>query len=175
MHYGKLSVAEKSHFFFDTVKTKSSFREIPLLPETEEILKKVRENQIIEHGLKGKKWEEEEPFVDMVFTSTKGTPVRNGDVNRAIKTAIAKANLRESKLAETENREPSLIPDFSTHCFRHTFVTLCKKNGIPYEHIQLYVGHSEKEMTKYYDHNKPEITTEDFKDISFLDFGTKME
>ena len=175
LHYGRLSDNEKCHFFFDTVKTKASFRIIPLLPETEEVLKRVKEEQAVERSQNGKKWKEKEPFDDMVFTSSVGTPVRNGDLNRSIKTVIAKANSKEIALAKLENREPRLLPDFSSHCFRHTFVTLCKKNGIPYEHIQLYVGHSEKEMTKYYDHNKPQITTEDFKDISFFNFGTKME
>ena len=175
LHYGKLSKSEKCHFFFDSVKTKSSNRTIPLLPETEKVLKKVREKQYVERGENRKIWKQEEPFEDLVFTTSSGTPVTCGDVNRTIKKVIAKVNSSEIELAKLENREPHLLPDFSTHCFRHTFVTLCKKYGIPYEHIQLYVGHSEKEMTKYYDHNKVVVTTEDFKNMSVLNHGVELE
>ena len=39
-------------------------------------------------------------------------------------------------MARFENREPRELKPFSPHCFRHTFITRCKKNGIPYEIIQ---------------------------------------
>ena len=175
LHYGKTSDEEKCHFFFTTTKTKASSRTIPLLPETKKVFERVKEIQCIERGQNAKLWKEEEPFDDMIFTCSCGMPVRYGDLNRALKKIIARANVKEMELAKIMGREACLIQEFSPHCFRHTFVTLCKKKGIPYEHIQLYVGHSEKEMTKYYDHNKTEITAEDFKDILFLENGTKME
>lgn len=174
LHYGRTSDEESCHFFFTTPKTKKSERVIPLFPETEEVLKKVKEKQLLERGLHSKEWKEKAPFDDLVFTTSKGAPVRYGDVNRTIKKAVVKANLKEQELAKIENREPHFLKEFSPHCFRHTFVTLCKMKGIPYEYIQLYVGHSNKEMTKYYDHNKVELTTEDFKNVTFLNYGVKM-
>ena len=50
--------------------------------------------------------------------------------------AVTKANLQEEELAKAENREPRVLEMFSPHCFRHTFITRCKKNGIPYEIIK---------------------------------------
>ena len=67
-----------------------------------------------------------------------------------------------------EMTEPFILKPFSPHCFRHTFVTRCKKNGVPYETIQPYVGHSEKEMTAYYNHEKQEIDVSTLNKISFL-------
>lgn len=81
---------------------------------------------------------------------------------------ILKANLQEEEIAKFADREPRELKGFSPHCFRHTFITRCKKRGIPYETIKSYVGHSKEEMTAYYDQNKPEIDYENLKKISFL-------
>ncbi len=168
LHYARLVDDESCHFFFTTPKTESGNRKIPLLAETEAILRRVRKKQLRNKMLFASTWEQEPPFEDMVFTSQTGMPVRYGDVNRTIKIVITKANLQEEELAKLENREPHLIKEFSPHCFRHTFVTRCRMKGIPYETIQPYVGHSDKEMTAYYDHNKPEVDYSKLKEASFL-------
>ncbi|MCI5986984.1 MAG: site-specific integrase, partial [Faecalimonas umbilicata] len=159
---------ESCHFFFTTPKTETSNREIPLLPETEAILKRVHKKQLRNRMLYATQWKNEEPFDDMVFTTQQGMPIRYGDVNRTIKTVILKANLQEEELAKFENREPFTLKPFTPHCFRHTFVTRCKINGVPYETIQLYVGHSDKETTAYYNHEKPEIDISTLNKVSFL-------
>lgn len=168
LHYAKLSEDDVCHFFFTTPKTDTSERKVPLLPELEVVLKRVRKKQLTSRMMHAKEWHQEPPFEDMVFTASNGAPVRYGDVNRTIKKAVVKANIQEAELAKFENREPFVLKEFSPHCFRHTFVTRCKMNGVPYEVIQLYVGHSNKEMTMYYDHNKLEISVGDFSKVSFL-------
>ena len=167
LHYGKVRENESCHFFFTSPKTTTSDRCIPLLPETEMILKRVRKRQLRNRMLYGSQWETTPPFDDMVFTTQQGAPVRYGDVNRTIKSVVLKANLQEEELAGFEKREPFVLKPFSPHCFRHTFVTRCKMNGVPYE-IQSYVGHSDKETTAYYDHNKQIVDMESLKHISLL-------
>lgn len=168
LHYGKLTADDKVHFFFTTPKTETSDRTIPMLPETEAVLRRVLKKQLMNKTLNASRWHQEPPFEDMVFTSVQGTPVMYGDVNRAIKKAVVKANLQEEELAKFEGREPFVLKEFSPHCFRHTFVTRCKQKGISYETIQPYVGHSDREMTEYYDHNKPDMDVDGLKKISFL-------
>lgn len=168
LHYAKLTADEQCHFFFTSPKTESSDRIIPLLPETEAIFKRVRRKQMRNRMLFASVWNQEPPFDNMVFTTQQGVPVRYGDVNRTIKTVVLKANLQEEEIAKFEEREPFELKGFSPHCFRHTFITRCKKRGIPYETIKPYVGHSKEEMTAYYDHNKPEIDYENLKKISFV-------
>lgn len=168
LHYSKVEENESCHFFFTTPKTETSNREIPLLPETEAILKRVRKKQLRNRMLYATQWKNEEPFDDMVFTTQQGMPIRYGDVNRTIKTVILKANLQEEELAKFENREPFTLKPFTPHCFRHTFVTRCKMNGVPYETIQLYVGHSDKETTVYYNHEEPEMDISTLNKVSFL-------
>lgn len=165
LHYARLNEDESCHFFFTSPKTEISDRVIPLLPETEAILKKVRKKQLRNKMINASIWKEEQPFENMVFTASNGAPVRYGDVNRTIKMVVAKANLQEEELANFEKREPFVLKPFSPHCFRHTFITRCKKNGIPYDVIKPYVGHSREEMTAYYDHNETEI---DFSDLAKL-------
>lgn len=168
LHYAKVTDEEPCHFFFTTPKTETSDRIIPLLPETEAIFKRVKKKQLRNRMLFASVWKEEGEFENMVFTSQDGAPVRYGDVNRTIKKVILKVNLQEEEIAKFEGREPRELKPFSPHCFRHTFITRCKKNGIPYETIKPYVGHSREEMTAYYDHTKPEIDYENLKKISFL-------
>ena len=168
LHYAKVNEDEPCHFFFTTPKTESSERIIPLLPEMEAVLKRVRKKQLTMRMMHATEWHQEPEFEDMVFTASNGSPVRYGDVNRTIKKAIVKANLQEEEIAKFEKREPFVLAEFSPHCFRHTFVTRCKLNGVPYEVIQMFVGHSNKEMTMYYDHNKLEIGIKDFSNVSFL-------
>lgn len=170
LHYGVLDDNESCHFFFTTPKTKSSERTIPLLPDTEEILRRVKKIQLMNKKLYSKKWRQEEGFEDMVFTTKQGTPIRYGDVNRSIKNVIVKANLQEEELATEEGREPYIMKPFSPHCFRHTFITRCKKNGVPYETLQPYVGHSTKEMTEYYNHHREEM---DVELLSSIDLGVR--
>lgn len=167
LHYAKVNDEEPCHFFFTTPKTKTSERKIPMLPETEEILRRVHKSQLLNRILYAKKWKQEDPFEDMVFTTMQGAPIRYGDVNRSIKTIIAKINMQEEELAKLENREPVEMMPFSPHCFRHTFITRCKMNGVPYETIQPYVGHSTKEMTEYYNHYKEEIDVGVLKSVNF--------
>ena len=167
LHYAKLKDDDSCHFFFTTPKTETSDRIIPLLPETEKIFQRVQRKQLMNKKLYASVWKQEAPFEDMVFTTQQGMPVRYGDVNRTIKTVIVHANLIETELAKLQGREPFLIKEFSPHCFRHTFVTRCKLNGVSYETIQPYVGHSDKKMTAYYNHSKPEMDIDGLKNVSF--------
>lgn len=169
LHYARLNDKEICHFFFTTPKTEMSNRVIPMLPETENILKRVKRKQLKNMLIYSSKWKQEAPFEDMVFTTQYGKPVRYGDVNRTIKSVVTKANVLEEEIAKLENREPFFLQPFSPHCFRHTFITRCRLSGLSYETIQPYVGHSNREMTAYYDHNKPEIDVENLSKISFVD------
>lgn len=168
LHYAKVTDDEPCHFFFTTPKTETSDREIPLLPETEEIFRRVKKKQLRNRMLFASVWKEDGEFENMVFTSQDGAPVRYGDVNRTIKKVVLKVNLQEEEMAKFEGREPRELKPFSPHCFRHTFITRCREKGIPYETIKPYVGHSTEEMTAYYDHNKEEIDYGNLKNISFI-------
>lgn len=168
LHYAKLKEEEACHFFFTTPKTETSERTIPMLPEMEVILRRVKSKQLRSRLLAGKKWNQKTEFEDMVFTSQYGAPVRYGDVNRTIKLAVVKANIQEAEVAKYEDREPYVLKPFSPHCFRHTFVTRCKTKGIPYEVIKPYVGHSNTATTMYYDHTKEEIDMSKLQKVSFL-------
>ncbi|MGX8851188.1 tyrosine-type recombinase/integrase [Amedibacillus sp. YH-ame10] len=168
LHYARLKDDEVCHFFFTTPKTEDSKRVIPLLSDMEKVLKRVLRKQLAIKALHASQWKQVEPFVDMVFTTQQGVPIRYGDVNRTIKNVVMKANLLEEEIAKLENRDPYYLEPFSPHCFRHTFVTKCKKSGVSYETIKNYVGHSKIEMTAYYDHNKPEMDIDDLNRISFV-------
>lgn len=168
LHYSRKNDYELCHFFFTSPKTEGSVREVPLLEETERALKRCKKRQLANKMLFGNKWKEEEPFDNMVFTSKDGAPVRYADVNRTIKTVINKINIAEQQLAELESRNPVIMENFSPHCFRHTYVTRCRENKVPLEVVQSIVGHSNEEMTLYYDHNEVKMDTSSLRKFSFL-------
>lgn len=162
LHYSRLDNNDICHFFYTTPKTEESIRTIPLLEITEKILKNHRKKQLLNKMQYSHKWKEKEPYDDLVFTTKDGVPVRYGDVNRTIKNIIDKVNMLEQKMAEAENREAKIMEPFSPHCFRHTYVTRCRENKVPFETIQAVVGHTTKEMTMHYDHEEKAL------DISLL-------
>ena len=45
------------------------------------------------------------------------------------------------------------VKDICVHCLRHSYISLCVNNGLPYTTIQKQVGHSEYLQTVYYSHS----------------------
>lgn len=167
LHYNKTNDEEQCHFFFTTPKTDTSDCEVPMLLETEKILKAVYSLQMENKAVYKNKWIQEEGFEDMVFTTKCGAPIRYGDVNRTIKTIVNKINVIEDESTKFEKRSPIHFKPFSPHCFRHSFVTRCRKHGVALGMVQLYVGHSNKEMSEYYNHQKIHIDLDMMERVSF--------
>ena len=62
-------------------------------------------------------------YSDWTFTNRYGTVMQPSSINRAIKRITKSYNEEEAAKAQSENREPVLLPDFSAHTMRHTFCT----------------------------------------------------
>ena len=70
-----------------------------------------------------------------IFKNRFGGVYREGPINHAIHRVVKNYNEEEKRKAEKENREPYLIPDFSTHDMRHyveclIMVSLSQKTSI---------------------------------------------
>ena len=61
-------------------------------------------------------------YTNLVFMNFKGKPHVPHGVNRAIKKIREAYNAEEMDRAAEENREPLLLPEFSVHHLRHTFL-----------------------------------------------------
>lgn len=87
-------------------------------------------------------------------------------IDGTIKRIISVYNQRESKEAETENREPELLPHISVHILRHTFCTRSVENGINIKTVQYLMGHSEIATTlNIYTHVNAEQVKSEMKKL----------
>jgi integrase len=124
-------------------KTKSGIRTIPMLEPVRNALlsekKRQEENGTVKIEIDG--------YSDWTFTNRYGTVMQPSSINRAIKRITKSYNEEEAAKAQSENREPVLLPDFSAHTMRHTFCTRMCEVEPRVKIIQVIMGHSDIQTT----------------------------
>jgi integrase len=145
--YGKCTSDGKYRFTWQTPKTTSSRRTIPMVPEVEAALHRQRLAQAQYRLCVGGKWKPLEGFENLVFPNMSGRPYRETHIRDFIVAIIQDINDEETALAEKERREPVLMVHFSPHCLRHSFATRCFECGLPPKTVQTIMGHSSTAMT----------------------------
>lgn len=81
-------------------------------------------------------------YSDFVFLNNNGNIHTYSAVYRTLKCVTASYNKWESQRAQSENRDPCLLPPISPHIFRHTFCTRMCENGMSPKVLQEIMGHS---------------------------------
>lgn len=123
-------------------------REIPILPEVLEMLKKYESSQK-KHwfALRSSAWIGESNFNDnYVFASQEGKELSIDAPLRKMKRKINNYN----KTIEAEDQK---LPVISLHSLRHTTASILENNGLPYSVLQEFLGHSKtKSVTGIYTH-----------------------
>ena len=135
-----------------TPKTFNSYRSIPFFGETEKIFLSWKKKQDYYKQKLGNRWRADSKFGDLVFTSTMGSPVTRYVIVHDIKKVMNNINLKESRKAYKEGREPKEITGVHPHCFRHTFATRCFEKGLDPLFVQSIMGHSNYATTVSYTH-----------------------
>ena len=126
-------------FHFESPKTESSIRDIPINKQCAISLKKqFIQKQVITNKSPISKRPDEE-FLDLLFTTKFNTPLNAQNICDAIKRIVDEINLMRDVSDELET--------FSCHCFRHTFATRCFEAGIQPKTVQSYLGHATLKMT----------------------------
>ena len=82
-----------------------------------------------------------------VFWKDGGGLYQKGEVDRAIDTIRESYNVKELENAQREGHEPILIPHFSCHSIRHTFISRLVESGANIKAVQDIAGHSSSSMT----------------------------
>ncbi len=130
---------EGCHFAVNTPKTKASIRTIPMtdtVAEAFEAEKRFQEElevscRVVIDG-----------YTDFIFINRFGDTQHYGTVNKAIKRIIRDCNL-ESLEKIKQGEKPVLLPNFSSHTFRHTFATRMCEANVNIKAIQSILGHSD--------------------------------
>lgn len=154
----------KCKYKVSTPKTVAGHRIIPMLPEVKQAL------------LKEKAYQKEvgltcnctiDGYTDFVFLNRDGRNHNQQSVNRAIKRILKEYNLEEMEKADKENREAVLLPNISSHIFRHTFATRYCENETNLKVIQSVLGHKDiaTTMNVYAEATKDKVK-ESFESLS---------
>ena len=83
-----------------------------------------------------------------IFKNRFGGVYREGPINHAIHRVVKNYNEEEKRKAEKENREPELVPDFSSYTMRHTFCTRFHECGPDDKALQDIMGHADYRTTR---------------------------
>jgi integrase len=123
----------KWRFDFHDPKTEKGRRKIPMTLKAYQILKKQR---FWKSGIESKGRRAPEGYEDLVFVTTKNTPISPRD------TTVVMRNI--------SNRIALKHPDFkplTPHTLRHTFATRCIECGMNPKTLQIILGHSTINIT----------------------------
>lgn len=164
---GTLIKVAGKEFYKGQVKTGSSRRTVPLLPEIAKRLKKHKVEQAKLRMMMGDKWEPVKGLEHLVFTTMFGKPLMSLSVGRYINSTVNAVNRIEAKRAEQEHRKPVVMETFCPHAMRHTFATRALEKGIPPKVVQSYLGHATIDVTmNIYTHVTEELEREEIKKIA---------
>ena len=133
--YMKYDGEETKNFHWETPKTKSSIRDVPINKICEEYLRK---QLVLKNKLKIR-FPNDSEFSEVIFVSNRNNPLNSAIYDQAIHKIINERNLL---LDPVEELEP-----FGGHTFRHTFATRCIESGVKPKTLQSYLGHATLEMT----------------------------
>lgn len=145
----------------DVPKTRTSERDIPMLDEVWNLLKKQKKEQAELKLSLGDKWIPDKGLEHLVFTSGYhrtgfGVPVSNGALNCDMK-----------KIVQQIRQQHESFPDITPHTLRHTFATRGLENGIPPKVMQELLGHTSITMTlDIYSHVLPDTKAQEIQKIA---------
>ena len=81
-------------------------------------------------------------YTDFIFLNRYGTVFYQASLNRALKRIIQTCNFEILDKTPLE-KEPLLLPNFTTHVLRHTFATRAAECGLGPHVLKAYLGHSD--------------------------------
>lgn len=148
-------IRNESRRYKDAPKSKSSYRDIPMLDNVAEILKQRRKNQSEIRLKMGKQWVSDDCLKNPVFTYNTGTVFWDTAIRVDIKKIVKKI---QKNHADFDHITP--------HTFRHTFATRGLEKGIPPKVMQTILGHATLAMTMdLYSHVLPNVKAEEMKKL----------
>lgn len=136
----------KYYFKFQSPKTKSGSRTIPMQEDVYQALKRQRV-QVKEMRIHAPNWRQEPGFENLVFLNVTGRPRQGMDFRNDLDRIEKAINKDRKKQAKEEGKEFEPIPHFHPHSLRHTFATRCFEAGIDAKTVQNYLGHASIAIT----------------------------
>ena len=101
-------------------------------------VKEVLQEQRIWHEDVTTRFQPQQGFEDLVFTSKTNRPIHESNIRSSIEYIVGRINAQNP----TEKFER-----FTPHCLRHTFATNCIAKGMRPKTLQKLLGHNSLQMT----------------------------
>ena len=144
--------------YMDSPKTISSVRDIPMLENVYQLLKKQRKKQLEDRMRMGELWKPEIGLDNLVFTNTYGKPIYRDRLNKEI-----------DKIVNRITSSGYTFPHITPHTFRHTFATRSIEQGIQPKTLQTILGHTDLSTTMdTYAHVLPDTKAAEMQKLSGL-------
>lgn len=124
----------KAIYEFHPPKSKAGKRNIPMSKQVKEVLQEQR----IWHEDMTTRFQPQQGFEDLVFTSKTNRPIHESNIRSSIDYIVDRINAQN----QTEKFER-----FTPHCLRHTFATNCIAKGMRPKTLQKLLGHNSLQMT----------------------------
>lgn len=134
-------------FRYQTPKSESSRRVVPLIPEVLEVLEMQRHQQQTLREERGSLWQPLKGMSSLVFTTRNGTPVQEVYLIKTLEKVTLQMQKIEREEAGKEGRRPYEIKRITPHTLRHTFATRVFENGLAPKTVQEILGHSSLSIT----------------------------
>lgn len=161
--YQKDIITGKFGFRFQTPKSHTSIRTVPLLPDIRRVLLEHRCNQ---HSVKAVNSLE---FKDLVFTTRNGTPIQECYIIKRLEYITKKMNEHEARIAATSGLAPVVHDRITPHTLRHSFATRAFESGLAPKTVQEILGHSSLSLTMdLYTHVTDDVKLKEMNKMSHL-------
>jgi len=148
----------QGNIFKGTPKTRTSYRDILMLNNVYNILKRIRKEQTTLKFKLGDKWKLLPNLKDLVFTTERGKHISGTWLGLEVR------RVEESIRAAGQD-----IEHIYPHSFRHTFATRCIESGMPPQVLKTILGHSTLAMTMdLYSHVLPNTKAQEMEKIANL-------
>lgn len=139
----------------DSTKSLAGVREIPMIEESEQLLRSLRKKRAETRLLLGDKWKERAGLENLVLFNAFGSSFCDTNVRKDINRIVKKIN---DDGIEFDHITP--------HTFRHTFATRGLEAGIPLKVMQTILGHNSLAMTAdLYSHVLPDTKAEEMQKL----------
>lgn len=129
--------------YISSPKTKSGFRNIPMLSDVRRILeqeyKRQKKSGFCTQVIDG--------CTHFIFFSSRKTVVSRPAVKYRLDTIVADYNKMETESAIEEGRKPELLPEITPHTLRHCFCSRMIEAGVGIKDVQEMMGHSSYQTT----------------------------
>lgn len=165
--YQKDMASGKFCFRYQTPKSLTSRRIVPLLPDVAGVLADHKQSQALLRCDQKNLWNPFPGMDNLIFTTKRGTPIQECYMIKRLERITRKMNEYEQVIACSKRTLPVIHDRITPHTLRHSFATRAFENGLAPKTVQELLGHSTLTLTMdLYTHVTDDIKVREMNKLS---------